>query len=228
MGERAERERPYQRQAERAARAEAAETRRSEHYSRLRLALFLAATALLVAGTLGRTSMSWPFVAAALAGYGAFAAAVALHARVEHERARAVARRECAEISLALDWYPWSNHTGIFMALENGYFEEEGLDVEVNVPADPTTALQLVATGSDDFTISYQADVLYARSQGNAELVFGTELRTSSGPFVSHSVGRSSSRTTCLFDKSAIPPELRACAVRQLSAAPFPVSTDPR
>ncbi len=73
---------------------------------------------------------------------------------------------DMTEISLALDWYPWGNHTGIFMALENGYFEEEGLDVEVNVPADPTTALQLVATGDDDFTISYQADVLYARSQG--------------------------------------------------------------
>jgi putative hydroxymethylpyrimidine transport system substrate-binding protein len=73
---------------------------------------------------------------------------------------------EKTHISLALDWYPWSNHTGIFMALENGYFAEEGLEVEVNVPADPTTALQLVATGKDDFTISYQADVLYARSQG--------------------------------------------------------------
>lgn len=73
---------------------------------------------------------------------------------------------EMTKISLALDWYPWGNHTGIYMALQNGYFAEEGLDVEVRVPADPTTALQLVATGDDDFTISYQADVLYARAQG--------------------------------------------------------------
>jgi putative hydroxymethylpyrimidine transport system substrate-binding protein len=73
---------------------------------------------------------------------------------------------EMTDISLALDWYPWGNHTGIYMALENGYFEEEGLNVDVHVPADPTTALQLVATGDDDFTISYQADVLYARAQG--------------------------------------------------------------
>jgi putative hydroxymethylpyrimidine transport system substrate-binding protein len=73
---------------------------------------------------------------------------------------------ELASVSLALDWYPWSNHTGIYMALENGYFEEEGLDVEVYVPADPTTALQLVASGEDEFTISYQADVLIAREAG--------------------------------------------------------------
>ena len=107
MAQRAERERHYERQAERAARDEAAQAVRSERYSRLRLALFLVATALLVVGTLGRTSMSWPLVAAALAGYVAFTVAVAFHARVEDARARAVARRECAEISLARlarDW----------------------------------------------------------------------------------------------------------------------------
>jgi len=70
------------------------------------------------------------------------------------------------EVSVALDWYPWSNHTGIYMALANDYFKAEGLDVNVYVPSDPSTALQLVAAGEDDFTISYQADVLLARSQG--------------------------------------------------------------
>jgi len=107
VAERAERERHYAGQAERAARDEAAQAARSAHFSRLRLALFLAATALLIVGTLGRTSMSWPLVVAALAGYVGFGVAVAFHARVEEARARAVARRECAEISLARlarDW----------------------------------------------------------------------------------------------------------------------------
>ena len=107
MSDRQERERHYERQAGRAARDEAAQAARSARYSRLRLALFLAATALLVTGTLGRTSMSWPLVVAAFAGYLAFAAAVAVHARIEDARERAVARRECAEISLARlarDW----------------------------------------------------------------------------------------------------------------------------
>ncbi len=69
------------------------------------------------------------------------------------------------DVSLALDWYPWSNHAGILLALQNGFFEDEGLNVEVYVPSDPTTALGLVAAGQDDFTISYQADVLLAREQ---------------------------------------------------------------
>ncbi|MDQ3169380.1 MAG: hypothetical protein M3Q55_04450 [Acidobacteriota bacterium] len=101
MAERAERERHYTSQAERAAADEAVQARRSAGYSRLRLALFLAALGLLLVGTLGRTSMSWPAVTAALVGFAAFAVVVGIHARVEEARARAVARRECAEISLA-------------------------------------------------------------------------------------------------------------------------------
>src|SRR5687768_10179529 len=101
MAERAERARHYTIQAERASADEAVQARRSTGYSRLRLALFLAALALLLVGTLGRTSMSWPLLTAALAGFAAFAVVVGIHARVEEARARAVARRECAEISLA-------------------------------------------------------------------------------------------------------------------------------
>ena len=107
MADRAERERHYGRQAERASADEAVRARRSAGYSRVRLALFLAALALLLVGTLGRTSMSWPLVLAALAGFAAFAVVVGIHSRVEEARARAVACRECAEISLARmarDW----------------------------------------------------------------------------------------------------------------------------
>ena len=32
--------------------------------------------------------------------------------------------QELIDISLALDWYPNSNHAGIYYGIENGYFEE--------------------------------------------------------------------------------------------------------
>lgn len=73
---------------------------------------------------------------------------------------------EVTEIRLALDWYPWSNHTGIYLAEANGYFADEGLEVNVYVPSDPSTGIQLVGSGQDDFTISYQTDVLLARAEG--------------------------------------------------------------
>ena len=70
------------------------------------------------------------------------------------------------EVSLALDWFPNSNHVGIFEALDRGYFTERGLEVNVYTPADPSTILQTVGAGRDDFGISYQPDVLLARSEG--------------------------------------------------------------
>ena len=72
---------------------------------------------------------------------------------------------ELVPVSIALDWFPWANHSGLYVAKERGYFEEEGLDVSIYVPGDPSTVLQTVAAGKDDFGISYQPEVLIAREQ---------------------------------------------------------------
>ncbi len=73
---------------------------------------------------------------------------------------------ERTSVSLALDWFPNSNHAGIYAALDRGYFEEEGLDINVYTPADPSSVLQTVGAGRDDFGISYQTDLLQARNEG--------------------------------------------------------------
>jgi putative hydroxymethylpyrimidine transport system substrate-binding protein len=70
------------------------------------------------------------------------------------------------KVSLALDWYPNSNHAGFYMALENGYYEAEGLDVNIHVPANPEDVLKTVGADRDDFGVSYQAEVLLARGEG--------------------------------------------------------------
>lgn len=68
-------------------------------------------------------------------------------------------------VSVALDWYPWSNHTGLLVAQERGYFREQGLEVKLEIPANPEDVLKLVATGRNTFGISYQTDVLLARAE---------------------------------------------------------------
>ena len=70
------------------------------------------------------------------------------------------------KVSLALDWFPNSNHAGFYMALEKGYYRDEGLEVDIFVPANPEDVLKTVGAGRDDFGISYQAEVLLARAQG--------------------------------------------------------------
>ena len=69
-------------------------------------------------------------------------------------------------VSLALDWFPNSNHAVFYMAQEKGYYEDEGLEVNIFVPANPEDVLKTVGAGRDDFGVSYQAEVLLARGEG--------------------------------------------------------------
>jgi putative hydroxymethylpyrimidine transport system substrate-binding protein len=67
---------------------------------------------------------------------------------------------------LALDFYVNPDHAGIYAGLENGRFEEAGLDVAPRVPSDPAAPIKLVAAGRADLAISYAPEVLIARDQG--------------------------------------------------------------
>ena len=70
------------------------------------------------------------------------------------------------KVTLVLDWYPNADHAGIFAAKYKGYFTDEGLDVTIQTPSDPTDIPKLVATGKADAGIYYQPDVLLARTAG--------------------------------------------------------------
>ena len=59
------------------------------------------------------------------------------------------------KITFCLDWTPNTNHTGLYVALANGYYEEAGLDVEIVQPAE-NTAAQMCAAGEAQFAIEAQ------------------------------------------------------------------------
>ena len=67
------------------------------------------------------------------------------------------------DVTVILDYVPNTNHTGLYVALHNGYFAEEGLNVEIIEPNEGATAT-LVAVGRGDFGISYQEEVTMARA----------------------------------------------------------------
>ncbi len=74
---------------------------------------------------------------------------------------------EVETVSVELDWSPPNaNHSGIYVAIDQGYFEEENLEVEVSVPADAAAIAQLVGAGQRDFGIFYQTDTTLARAAG--------------------------------------------------------------
>ncbi|MBI2936556.1 MAG: ABC transporter substrate-binding protein [Chloroflexi bacterium] len=75
------------------------------------------------------------------------------------------AEKPLEKVSVALDWYPNSNHAGLFLAQTKGYFRDEGLEVNMYTPSDPSAILQTVGADKDDFGVSYQSDVLLARAE---------------------------------------------------------------
>lgn len=72
---------------------------------------------------------------------------------------------ELKKVTIALDWTPNTNHTGIYVAKEKGYFKKRGLDVEILLPGE-AGADQLVASGKANFGVSYQEAITQARIQG--------------------------------------------------------------
>jgi ABC-type nitrate/sulfonate/bicarbonate transport system substrate-binding protein len=59
------------------------------------------------------------------------------------------------DVTVVLDWTPNTNHSGLYAALENGYYEEEGLNVSIVQPPEDG-AEALVASGKAQFGISFQ------------------------------------------------------------------------
>ncbi|WP_152654556.1 ABC transporter substrate-binding protein [Oceanobacillus sp. CFH 90083] len=71
---------------------------------------------------------------------------------------------ETNTVSIMLDWYPNAVHSYLYVAEEKGYFEEEGIDVDIQFPANPTDPLTLAASGNVTMGLYYQPDVIAARA----------------------------------------------------------------
>jgi putative hydroxymethylpyrimidine transport system substrate-binding protein len=78
---------------------------------------------------------------------------------------------------LALDWFPNADHAGVYEALERGDFEDAGLDVQPQIPSDPSAPIKQVAAGRADLAISYEPEVLLARQEGLDVVAVGALVR---------------------------------------------------
>ena len=68
-------------------------------------------------------------------------------------------------VSIALDWTPNTNHIGIFVAEQLGYYKDDGLNVKI-LPYANTAPETLVSRGKADFSVGNQAGIAYARASG--------------------------------------------------------------
>ena len=72
-------------------------------------------------------------------------------------------------IRLALDWTPNTNHTGFYVALAQGLYEQTGLTVDITTPDQDhyqTTPAKRVAQGQADLAISPSESILSFQTNG--------------------------------------------------------------
>lgn len=60
------------------------------------------------------------------------------------------------DITICLDWTPNTNHTGLYVALKKGYYEDAGLNVSIVQPPENSGATQACAAGQAQFAIEAQ------------------------------------------------------------------------
>jgi putative hydroxymethylpyrimidine transport system substrate-binding protein len=104
------------------------------------------------------------------------AAAVAIFALAacgEKKESITQAKGSSQSMTLMLDWFPNADHVGIYQALAEGDFSRAGLDLHVQTPSDPAAPLQLLAAGKVDLAISYEPEVMLARSRGEPVVAVG-------------------------------------------------------
>jgi ABC-type nitrate/sulfonate/bicarbonate transport system substrate-binding protein len=71
-----------------------------------------------------------------------------------------------ATVTLALDWTPNTNHTGIYVAQQRAWYRQQGIDLQILPYSADIAPEQLVATGKADFAISFTEAVTNSRAAG--------------------------------------------------------------
>ena len=82
------------------------------------------------------------------------------------------------KMTLLLDWFINPDHGPIIVAEELGYFADQGLEIEIVAPADPSAPPKLVAAGQGDIAVSYQPSQHLHVAEGLPLIRVGTLVAT--------------------------------------------------
>ncbi len=70
------------------------------------------------------------------------------------------------EVTLQLKWVTQAQFAGYYVALENGYYEGEGLDVTIKAGGPDVAPAQVIAGGGADVVVDWMPSALSARENG--------------------------------------------------------------
>lgn len=96
--------------------------------------------------------------------------------------AEAAESKELKKVVLRLKWVHQAQFAGFYTAVEKGYYEEAGLDVEIRPGGSDFPSVQMVASGSEEFGVTGADQILLAREKGVPVTAISTIYRET--PFV--------------------------------------------
>jgi putative hydroxymethylpyrimidine transport system substrate-binding protein len=70
------------------------------------------------------------------------------------------------KITLILDWFPNVDHLPVYVARQQGFFAEEGLEIQVISPSETSDGLKMAAAGKVDLAVSYEPQTIIAAARG--------------------------------------------------------------
>jgi NitT/TauT family transport system substrate-binding protein len=70
------------------------------------------------------------------------------------------------DVTLQLKWVTQAQFAGYYVALENGYYEDEGLNVEIKAGGPDVAPSQVIAGGGADVVVDWMPSALSAREKG--------------------------------------------------------------
>jgi NitT/TauT family transport system substrate-binding protein len=83
------------------------------------------------------------------------------------------------KVTLLLNWYLYSEHAPFFLGKERGYFDQEGIDLEIQEGRGAGVTVQAVAAGSAQFGYADVATMIKAGAKGAPVVAVGVLLQTS-------------------------------------------------
>lgn len=104
------------------------------------------------------------------------------------------------KVSIALDWTLNTNHIGLIIAREIGFYEQEGLEVDI-LPFSDTSSVALLASGSADFGYLTSLGFMSARASGADITALWATMQREAGRLVYNSNNTKISRPADLSGK---------------------------
>src|SRR5438045_7757215 len=88
------------------------------------------------------------------------------------------------KVVLLLNWYTYSEHAPFYLGKERGYFEQEGIDLDIQEGRGSGVTVQAVAAGTATFGYADVATMMKAASKGAPVTAVGVALQTAPMPVV--------------------------------------------